>query len=300
MNETDLLQAAEKLSANSNVLFECLKFIDSNIFHDNANAFYEINDLVKIVNQDVVLVAKVLQKANSIENYSRNNIADIKIAVLRIGPRELREIVFELVGRKVLETNKKDDRHLNTRQIIGYAKTAEKTIKYCIDKSPIKNIDLVKNKYSIYYISLLQDIGMTTLFQYDPNMYIEILRKSNNSIRTLMQNEQEKYLGNNHVTLAMKILTQWNFPCEFIEAISHQHSEIKTNNSDQLGSIIQVANMIFYMKNKNEHNNWYISELKKNEMKELIENLSHVKVGDNIIDEIYDYDYDLKEGMDEV
>lgn len=277
----DIFKKLNKLISIPKVISECKDFMNKKIFI-RPPIFYNLNDLVSIINNDPVLVTKIIGRANSSFFYRGNLVDDLKEAIIRIGFIELKNILYEQSSEHIMKEliNKfiysGIDNKVFLRQIIGYAKTAEKTIKYLTYNDVYSQIlipykqELISYKYVIYYMSLLQDIGMIIFDQFD-NSYKSILTRSGGDIDRLVKLEADEYQKVDHLQLGAEILKRWNFPNYFVETVRNHHkiNNNETNICKILGNIIVYSDNMFYYHNIDKFEKdtpWYIRVIDKSDV----------------------------------
>jgi HD-like signal output (HDOD) protein len=253
---TDILGSADQLISNPQVIIDSLRFIDQKVLA-NPPIFYNLNHLIAIINHDPVLVFKILSRTNSHFFNSINEVMDLKVAINTLGPLEVRNLFYEQLGSDYIEylTEKWPclgvEQNLFSNQVMGCAKMAEKTIKYLINYNSPYSSSLIPFKYVIYYISLLQDIGMIILDQYDHSLYQSLLQKSQGQAGLLCELESANFQGMDHMELGAEALKKWRFADIYVEIARHHHQLYGHGSGTYqiLRDIITYANNIYYYRN---------------------------------------------------
>jgi HD-like signal output (HDOD) protein len=256
----DIFQSIDQMISNPQVILDSLRFIDQKVLADPP-VFYNLNQLIEIMNHDPVLIFKILGRTNSRFSNSMNEVTDLKIAINILGPIEVRNLFYEQLGAHYIEYLKDksacfgvgENPFLN--QLISCAKMAEKTVKYLINCNSPYASQLIHFKYVIYYISLLQDIGMIILDQYDHSLYHSLLQKSQGNALSLCELEIANFQGMDHMELGAEALKRWRFADIYIEVARHHHKLQDSRARDGSGTyqllrdIIIYANNIYYYRN---------------------------------------------------
>ncbi|MCL6588431.1 MAG: HDOD domain-containing protein [Firmicutes bacterium] len=252
-----ILESIDQLISNPQVIIDSLRFIDQKVLA-NPPVFYNLNQLIEIINHDPVLVFKIIGRTNSRFFNSINENMDLKAAINTLGPLEVRNLFYEQLGADYIEYLREKSRclgvgqNLFSNQVAGCAKMAEKTVKYLINSNSAYTSSLIPFKYVIYYLSLLQDIGMIIFDQYDHSLYQSLLQKSQGNVSLLCELEIAYFQGMDHMELGAEALKKWRFAGIYVEIARHHHQLHSPGSGtyQMVRNIITYANNIFYYRNR--------------------------------------------------
>ncbi len=201
----ELLQNVGQLPTLPKAVIEIIRCID--------DTDITVQDLVKLIGNDIGLSTSLLRAANSARVSVHGKIASINDAVMIIGLKQIREIVCT-VGVKESFPQKESlgvDYIDFWRHSVGVAICA-KELAHIAGVNP-----------SIGYISgMLHDIGQLVVSMVAPNEFREAMdyRTSHNC----QDYEAEQIvLGMDHATIGAYLATQWGLPKVICDAIEKHH-----------------------------------------------------------------------------
>lgn len=212
--------------------------------YNNPNA--DIDDLEKIVKNDVSLTAKVLKLVNSSFYGLRRQIANIEVAVRLLGIGTVKSIVlattvFDFVGFEHLIN--KNGLWIHS-WMVGYLSRS------------LAGIFSYKDIDTLFIAGLMHDIGKLILSKYLPVEYKLILARLDSEDIDEIALEQE-CVSFTHSYLGAKVLRAWRFPEKVAYIVEHHHN-IDYDNIDDIGlKIVSISNYLAnkygytFMKNKN-------------------------------------------------
>lgn len=211
-----------------------IKKIDTLLNSDTAS----LNEIAKVIELEPSLSVRVIQVANSPVFRASKKINTIKDALLRIGTKQVRNLVFCLSIKDMVRTKGpiltnifSDVWKHSVRVGLLAALLSER---YQIDRD------------EAMLAGILHDLGILPIINkldVDPLV---------NAIES--ETEQEllsKYvIGRLHMGIGKKVLEYWNFPDEYIKVALEHHNIEQINDSDiSLSDIIKVAEYFDVYKN---------------------------------------------------
>ncbi len=194
-----------------------------------------LNEIVKEIEKNPALVAKVLQVANSIFYASYNNILSIKDAVIFIGTAYISNLVLALEIFQTFMNNASNElRGLMEDFWERSIRRASMARKICTDSA--NHFD----PQSLYIAALFCDIGFLVWIIYDEikfEKFAELVKKNEYSLQEI----DYKVFDVPHSYIGASLLQLWNFPSEIVLAVANHH-----NNSieHEFIQIIQIADAI--------------------------------------------------------
>ena len=202
------------------------------ISEDDNRSMKQISELIS---NDPSLVAGVLKVANSAFYGLKKSIGTLDSALVIMGLREIKNIVFMMGIFKFFP----DDKEFNFDKI-DYLNHSILTAATAAKLSRTLKIDF---KSSPFICGLLHDIGKIFLYQHSHDDFIQVIKESK-SKNIFMHLAEINILGIDHAKLGYLISKKWNFPDEITEAIRLHHAPIVKTENDSMASIIQLANLL--------------------------------------------------------
>lgn len=196
----------------------------------------EVDKLSRVLLGDPALTAKVLRLSNSPFYGRARAVGSLNEAVLILGFYTIRSLVvasstYSLFGRKTRGAVSSIlwDHSLATAMA---ARIVARRIKH-------------NQVEEAFIIGLLHDIGKLILFQKMDDVYKGIINAARRDKRNFLDIEEEE-LGFSHCELGSIILTRWNFPEFFVEAVANHHTPDLTSPRDAdhvgLSHVVHFAN----------------------------------------------------------
>lgn len=228
-------------------------------------------DILKIVELDPGISAKILSISNS-AYYNRGTIThDINHALIKIGFDEAKNILLcLLLVENMLRTLK-----LKFRDLLEYWKHslyvassarifAEKSLEY--------------NPKKAYMASLLHDIGKIILYGELEN-YMEMASAAYEKGISIWNMEREEY-GADHQEIGYIIAKKWRLPEEICSVIKNHHNpDYGEEKFSTLIKINKIADNFYYMKESKEVPEMTILLKEKNNiMKEMEKNMEIISI----------------------
>lgn len=193
-------------------------------------------DLSEAISQDQALTAKILRLSNSAFYGFSRTISTITDAVVILGFRSIRDMVFAATVHDYVK-----------KEFSGYALAKGELWKESIVCAMLAKKISQKVKYrnpdEAFVAGLLHDIGKVILNMYVSDAFGEILQRVNHKKVPFMQAEEE-VLGFNHANVGAKIANKWNLPVHLVEAIEYHHNPSSAPNEKILSAIIHLSDVL--------------------------------------------------------
>ncbi len=202
--------------------------------YNNPSA--DINDLEKIVKNDVSLAARVLRVVNSSFYGIRQQVANIEVAVRLLGIGTVKSMalattVFDFVGFEHLIN--KNGLWIHSWMVGYLSRSLARILSY----------DDIE---TLFISGLMHDIGKLLLSKYLPVEYKLILARLESEDVDEIVLEQE-CVNFTHAYLGARVLRVWRFPEKVAYIVEHHHN-IDFDNIDDKGlKIVSISN---YLANK--------------------------------------------------
>ncbi len=178
---------------------------------------HDLSDVLKVIENDVYLTARVIRIANSAVYSRGTEITSIQRAVMHLGERFVVSIAISACTGELM-----------TRPLKGYegpeGSLWAHSLKVAIAAREIARY--TKDKISpdqAYTAGLLMDIGMTVLSDHmleDPSKLVQLVDE--NKASDFIEAEQQSS-GTDHTSIGLKVAEKWNLPDSLVTAIGNHH-----------------------------------------------------------------------------
>lgn len=168
----------------------------------------EVDDLVRFFSRDAALTAILLRVANSVRYGGARNIDTVHGAVVQIGLRGLRSILYSVCLRNLIFSSKRLQLYAEEvwRQSVSVGEIAR-----CIA------VPLCLDPERAYVLGLLHDVGKIPV--------LEILRKHAPSRFKFRAEFVGQALRQHHEKIGETLLENWDLPDEIVSVASNHHGE---------------------------------------------------------------------------
>lgn len=194
-----------------------------------------LRDIVREIESNPALVAKVLQVANSVHFWTRVPVTTVWDAVVFIGTENISSIIaaieiFNSLGHNATEDVKAYYELLWNRSLI----------RANVAKRIAEEWEEMKNPQVAYVAALLQDIGLLIRLVNEPVRYREMMHRSHTQHISLAEAELQVFT-HFHADIGAFVLQLWNFPKEIVFAVAHHHG---FTYDDPLTQTLQMADIL--------------------------------------------------------
>ncbi|MFH0902208.1 MAG: response regulator [Pseudomonadota bacterium] len=169
--------------------------------------------LVRIVEQDAAMCAKLLQLVNSGFFGLGRRIGNIKDALAYLGTHVLRDV---LLGISVFDVFR------GRLTVPGFSMEREQARAYLAARIA-RRITSKERANDAYTAAMLQDLGRLILAVHLPNEVAVMRSAASRTGRPQSEVEQESW-GFGHPAVASYLLGLWGLPLAIVEAVAHHHS----------------------------------------------------------------------------
>lgn len=172
-----------------------------------------LDRVVKIVEQDVAISAKVLQLVNSAFFGVTREVSDIRTAVSYLGISILQNLVLSLEAFRCFQPNK-PIAGFSLEQFHEHAKSTAKIAGAAPGKSKMGGVAVGA--------ALLHDIGKLVIAERAPEHLARAIQGAQQEKRPLYAIEEE-LIGVSHAEVGAYLLSLWGLPYPLVEAVAHHH-----------------------------------------------------------------------------
>jgi HD-like signal output (HDOD) protein len=199
---------------------------------DNTSTLEKV---IKIVEKDVAMSAKILQIANSEFFKSARHVSNIEGAISYLGIFNLKQLALTVEVFSHDEVNP---------DVAGFSmeRLQQHSLKTALVAS--KMFDDPQRESDAYIAGLLHDIGVLVLVQKFPREMAAIIEEISSNQRTMCDVEKELF-GITHAEIGAYLVGLWGLPYPIVEAVAHHHEPDRVEQTDfDLLSAVHVANIL--------------------------------------------------------
>jgi HD-like signal output (HDOD) protein len=197
----------------------------------------DLGQISDVVQRDPALTAKVLRVSNSSYYGMRQYVGTLKLALVVLGMREIRNISLGIAVFGTLR-NETTDAFLPEH----FWRHSLETAALCKKLSEVLQLRLQGEDF---IAGLLHDMGQLILWRQLGPEYNEVYLKSMETGRELCELERARF-GFDHGDAAAALGEQWNLPKTLTDAIWHHHISmgrpIREAKDPRLAAVVRIAN----------------------------------------------------------
>lgn len=195
----------------------------------------DLKDVVKVVEQDVAMYAKILQLVNSAFFGLARRVTSIQQAVNYIGTSTLRNLALSVEVFRAFE---------GTKAVPGFSLEALQDHGLAVARLAARLLTDRRQGESAFMAGMLHDVGQLILATRLPEHFARALGRARGSSDDLHTIERE-LLGVTHAELGAYLLGLWGLPYPVVEAVAHHHSPTRVSQrSFDILSAVHVANLL--------------------------------------------------------
>lgn len=230
MTAENLIEQAGEITPVSEAVLKLLKLLGS--------PDHDLSEVVRAVQYDAILTAKVLRACNSAYRAVREPIASIEQAALHIGQQEILRLVLALNVSGTLN-----------RPLGGYAVGESELWKHALttalaaEQVTLYVADARFETPVAYTAGLLHDIGKVVLNRaLTPEVQATVRARIKEGHSSRPEAERS-VLGTDHAEVGALLLTRWKLPDSIVEAVANHHAPPATKPAP-LSAIAHLANCV--------------------------------------------------------
>ncbi|GAB4368034.1 MAG: hypothetical protein Kow0062_00940 [Acidobacteriota bacterium] len=193
-------------------------------------------DLQNVIEHDQSLAASVLRLANSSLFAPRQRVANLSLAIMRIGFFRLRSLVLTTVvsGLRSLVPGKATAQRNQLWQHSVRAALAARTLAECLG---------LEWSEEAFVFGLLHDCGRQVLLALETDDYIALMSESENDLP--LPERERIMLGVTHEEIGAALMKQWNMPRALIVTCGSHHGDQQFEGPDSaVVALIALADRI--------------------------------------------------------
>jgi HD-like signal output (HDOD) protein len=201
----------------------------------------DMADVTEIVERDPAMTAKILRISNSPYYGMKQYVGTLKLALVILGVREVRNIVL---GVSVFDSLK-DGKH---DRLIPESFWTHSFLVGGLSKQLATTMRLGMHGEA-FICGLLHDIGKLVLLRQMLTPYAKLLESTGGRADSLCDAEASQY-GFTHADAAAALAERWNFPRTLADAIHLHHPRenvsLTSAKDPKLAAIVRLANIAAY------------------------------------------------------
>lgn len=187
-----------------------------------------LSELHDLISADPAFATEILRLANSPLYGIRSSITSTVQATMLLGFERVKGVALTIAMRSYIGNSL----HIpalraSWRHSLACAMVAEELV-----KAISTNID----KDAAYTNGLIHDIGRLGLAVMQPEFYIPLVQRIQNSTASFLQSEREAF-GVDHCEAGRLMVTSWSLPDEFVDIVARHHEARTVEAFDQMALI---------------------------------------------------------------
>ena len=216
-----------------------MPLVVSEVLNRTEDPTISLSEVSGIIQQDPALTAKILKVSNSPYYGMRQVVGTLKLALVILGVREIRNIVLGISVVDALRDESTDDllrEHgfwEHSALVAGMAKKLGTHLKLNFQGED-------------FIAGLLHDIGKMVLWRQLKGEYEQVFQMADGGVVELCKLEKTAF-GFDHADAAAALAMRWNLPETLADAVRCHHSDTTRQLADakdpQLAAVVRVANL---------------------------------------------------------
>jgi putative nucleotidyltransferase with HDIG domain len=223
-----IIERIGDLPAMPGIVSEVLSLID--------DPHTEMSEISAVIQRDPPLTAKILRISNSPYYGMKQYVGTLKLALVILGAREIRNIVLGISVMDTLADEKTDTRIVS--DVWGHS-----FLVGALAKRLGENMRL-RLQSEAFIGGLLHDIGKLALARQLGEEYKRIYRKG---MAAALCDMEREVLGFTHADATAVLAQRWNFPETLADALRLHHEDaahpLHTAKDPHLAAIVRIANL---------------------------------------------------------
>jgi HD-like signal output (HDOD) protein len=209
------------------------------VLEATSNPDVEMADVCKIVEHDPAMAAKILKVSNSSYYGMKQFVGTIKLALVILGVREVRNIVL---GISVFDTLKDDTMPVKVVQDIW-----QNSLTIAAISKKLTNRLNLGMQGEEFIAGLLADIGKMIMFRELKKEYQQLHRQYGRQPLVLLEEERAEF-GYTHADAATALATKWSLPKRLADSLwtqyPHPDRPLAEASDDKLAAVIRIARSV--------------------------------------------------------
>jgi putative nucleotidyltransferase with HDIG domain len=197
------------------------------IHHLSCSADIDTDKLINVLERDPMLAGHVLKVANSPAFRGRDPESSLRTAVLRLGLKNLGEVVFELAL------------HMRVFRSADYSDAMEDLRRHstaCANLCRMLAARTGQDPENAFLCGLLHDIGIAGI--------LIVLGENAKSQSTLDPSVIDEVVRQTHEEVSGMLVQLWKLPPEISQVVSRHHQAVVTGDAPTLSAVVALADSL--------------------------------------------------------
>lgn len=194
-----------------------------------------ISNVVRIVEKDVAISAKILQLVNSAFFGLTRDVSDIKMAVSYLGINILQNLVVSVEAFRMFQPKK---------PIPGFSLEEVHTHSQLTARIASQLSAGKKIPSAVVVAALLHDVGKLVIAERAPDHFARAVAGAREEKKPLFAIEEE-LIGISHAEVGAYLLSLWGLPYPVVEAVAHHHhpERVQQHKLDMI-TVVYLSNVL--------------------------------------------------------
>jgi len=194
-----------------------------------------IERVVRIVEKDVAISAKILQLVNSAFFGLTREISDIKMAVSYLGINILQNLVVSIEAFRMFQP-KKAIPGFSIEELHSHSQLAARIAAHFPAEKKLPG--------AVVVAALLHDVGKLVIAERAPDHFARAVAGAREERRPLFVVEEE-LIGVSHAEVGAYLLSLWGLPYPVVEAVAHHHhpQRVPQHKVDMI-TVVYLSNLL--------------------------------------------------------
>jgi putative nucleotidyltransferase with HDIG domain len=194
-----------------------------------------ISNVVRIVEKDVAISAKILQLVNSAFFGLTRDVSDIKMAVSYLGINILQNLVVSVEAFRMFQPKK---------PIPGFSLEEVHTHSQLTARIASQLSAGKKIPSAVVVAALLHDVGKLVIAERAPDHFARAVAGAQEEKKPLFAIEEE-LIGISHAEVGAYLLSLWGLPYPVVEAVAHHHhpERVQQHKLDMI-TVVYLSNVL--------------------------------------------------------
>ncbi|MCB1307267.1 MAG: HDOD domain-containing protein [Leptospiraceae bacterium] len=203
-----------------------------------SNPDVDIKALAEEISHDPAITAAIIRLSNSAYYAPSRPIRSVQEAIMTLGLNVVKNIAMVAASRGILKVD-----------LESYKMDAADMWDHCLVVGEVaQSIALLRKTKTgddvAFTAGLLHDMGKVVLVHFFKTAYRQVIMDMDSNPDVSFLDLERKYTGYTHAEIGAKLLEQWQFPAELVEAVRYSYEPEKASINQELCCVVHVANAI--------------------------------------------------------
>lgn len=226
-----------------------------------------MDEIARVINQDVALTARLLRLANSPAYGFPAQVDTVARALTILGTEQLRDLALATVAIKTFEGI--------PNNLLSMESFWQHSIYCALCARELATLCLKRQRDSLFVAGLLHDIGQLVLFHQLPGLSCQVLQACIDAPgEPEIQQAEKDIIGFDHTEVGNELALRWSLPASIRECIACHHDPQAARQFPQEAAIVHIANSLATLAELNDNDlthapaiqpgAWQLTELNEN------------------------------------